>query len=434
MNDAGAVMHPWYRLHSFHGGTMTRVRREDGRRVATALTLLVLSVGPSAIAQQPQVVRSTAPPVWGENPRLIEEVRIGKLDGAEEYLFGRIAGVAVGRDGMIHVADDQVPIIRSYDAQGRFVRNIGRKGGGPGEYEAIGGMRTLADGRLALWDNRNRRITVYGSAGELVDSYRVVSGLFAADIFQVDTAGRFYVRTMLGDLHAGSREGGWIRVSPRGQVMDTIRIPSDPARSESFVLSTASGYDRPFVRDLVTTMSSLGYLITGRNDTYGFDLHRPDAPPLRIERPAPVVPVGRAERAEWLAWADFFERRLANPSSSDPRVISPAPRRVSYTIPDTKPAFSDLRTDSQGRIWVRRYVAAVSNPGPERAAGDQRPRRVWREPPTFDVFEPAGRFLGTVTLPWNAAFHDAQDRQVWATVRGESDEAYVVRFRVETGG
>jgi len=106
---------------------------------------------------------------------------------------------------------------------------------------------------------------------------------------------------------------------------------------------------------------------------------------------------------------------------------------VSYTIPDTKPAFSDLRTDSQGRIWVRLYVAAVSKPGPERRSGDQRPRRVWREPPTFDAFEAGGRFLGTITLPWNAYLHDARDRHIWATVRGESDEAYVVRLRVEPG-
>jgi hypothetical protein len=181
-------------------------------------------------------------------------------------------------------------------------------------------------------------------------------------------------------------------------------------------------------------MSTLGYLITGQNETYAFEQHRPGAPVLRVERSYSPVSLSRAERAEWEAWAGFFQRRAATPTSSDPRVILQAPRRVTYTIPDTKPAFSDLRTDSEGRIWVRRYVAAVSNPGPERQRGDDRPRRVWREPPTFDVFEPAGHFLGTVTLPWNAMFYDAKGRHIWATIRGESDEPYVARFRVESAG
>ena len=402
------------------------------RRTALFAAIVLVTGARRPEAQQPQVVRSTAPAAWGENLRLVEETRIGKLDGADEYLFGSIDGVAVGKAGMIYVADGQVPIIRSYDAQGRFVRNIGRKGGGPGEYENIGGIRTFPDGRLALWDNRNSRLSIFSDTGAYLNGYRVQSGLFAADIFQVDRSGNSYIRTTTSRGHDSRWSFGWVRVTPTGEVRDTIPIPDDSARAQSFVLATASGYDRPFVRELVTTMSSLGYLITGRNDAYAFELHRPGAPVLRIERPGqPVIPLGRGERAEWEAWATSFERREANPTSSNPNVILPAPRRVDYTIPETKPFFSELRTDSQGRIWVRRYVAAVSRPGPARPRGDDRPRREWREPPTFDVFQPDGRFLGTVTLPFNSYMYDAIDRHLWVEVRGDSDESYIVRYRIE---
>ena len=407
-------------------------RRVRARHAAVAISAL-LTLARVPLAQQRQIVRSTQPPAWGGSLRLVEEVRLGSLDGAEEYVFGEVEGVAVGKGGMIYVADVQVPIVRSYDAQGRFVRNIGGKGAGPGEYGAIGGMRTLPDGRLAIWDNRNQRISLYTSEGTFADSYRVVSGLFASDIFQVDTAGRFYVRAMIGEhMQAGERQEGWIRVSAAGRVQDTIPVPVEPTRAASFVLSTPSGYDRPFTRELVSTVSALGYLITGRNDAYAFDQRRPGGPVLRIERAYRALPVSRNERAEWEAWSGFFRRRALNPPPGSP-AVRPMTAAVDYTIPDTKPAYSDLRTDSQGRIWVRRYVAAVSHPGPERAPGDQRPRRVWREQPTFDVFEPAGRFLGTVTLPWTSAFYDAIDRRIWATVRGESDETYVVRYRIDAG-
>jgi hypothetical protein len=161
---------------------------------------------------------------------------------------------------------------------------------------------------------------------------------------------------------------------------------------------------------------------------------RAGAPALRIEREHTPLRLGREERAEWLAWARWFEERAANPTSNDPRVILPAPRQVRYEVPEAKPAFSELRTDSQGRFWVKRYVAAQRRVVREQATPPgtpARPTRSWHEPPTYDVFEPQGRFLGTVTLPWDARFYDARDRQIWATVSGEFGETYVVRYRIE---
>ena len=402
-------------------------------RALVAVALVVVGTRAKADAQPPQVVRSTGAPAWGADLRLVEEVRIGTLDGADEYILGRVGSVAVGRDGVIVVADEQVPVIRMYDARGKFIRNVGRKGGGPGEYEAIGGMRTLPDGRVALWDNRNQRITLFTPAGELAESHRVVSGLFASDIFQVDRTGHFYVRTVVGrPVDGGDWDEGWIRVSPIGKLVDTIPIPKEANAPRSFVLSGPSGYDRPFTPQLVTAMSSNGYLITGHNTTYAFEQHLPNGPVRRIERAYTPVPVARAERGEWEAWASI----LARPAAARPGqpAVRSAPRPASYAIPDIKPAYKDLRTDSQGRIWVRRYVAAQSRPGPERKPGDERPRRVWKEPQTFDVFEAEGTFLGTITLPFDAYLYDAIDRHIWATVRGESDEEYVVRFRIEDGG
>ena len=394
-----------------------------------AAALLIGSVASESVAQQaPQVVRSTSAPLWGPSLRLVEEVRIGRLDGASEYLLGNVTGVAVGRDGVIFVAD-RIPLVRMYDAPGRFIRNVGAKGEGPGEYAAIAGIRTLIDGRLAIWDNRNARIALFTPTGDFATVHRVET---ASDIFQVDRSGRFYVRGVIGRGGGpSSPQLGWIRVSPAGQVVDTLAIPIDSAAAPSFVISTPSGADRPFPRELLSTVSSMGYLITGRNDTYSFDLNRPGAPVLRIERPFTPVRLGRAEKAEWDAWAMFFERLAATPPPATPGMVPLQATRVDYTIPDTKPAYSELRTDSQGRIWVRRYVEAVSSPGPERAPGDARPRRVWREPPTFDVFEPTGQFLGTITLPFNAAVHDAIDRHLWVTIRGDADEPYVVRLRIE---
>ncbi len=96
------------------------------------------------------------------------------------------------------------------------------------------------------------------------------------------------------------------------------------------------------------------------------------------------------------------------------QVAPSAPVRVkSYVIPREKPAFSELRSDADGRIWGadtwRRYRVRVTNANRVTSG----PRRVWKEQPTFDVFESSGRFLASVTLPWNARFEDAKAMSLW---------------------
>ncbi|MDE2754387.1 MAG: 6-bladed beta-propeller, partial [Gemmatimonadota bacterium] len=104
---------------------------------------------------------------------LVEKVRIGSLDGPEEYVFSHINSVAVGESGSMYVADIDLVSIREFGADGRFVREIGRSGEGPGEVLSIAGISVLADGRLATWDRRNRRITTYGADGEYDETIRV---------------------------------------------------------------------------------------------------------------------------------------------------------------------------------------------------------------------------------------------------------------------
>jgi hypothetical protein len=407
------------------------MRCESSVGTAAILTAACFCVR-AAVAQDTLVVRADNPPAWGEDVQLVEEIRIGVLEGQDEYLLGSVGSLAVGHDGMIFVYDGHVPVIRQYDPSGTYVKDVGREGAGPGEYRRVLGMRVLANGQLAIWDPRNVRIAVYDSAGRYVEDHHVPSGLYGANVFFVDTAGNFYVRTI-----DASRRGGQVarrfdpagpivvsgplaytlvRVSPSGQIVDSVPLPiEEPARA--FVLATAEGYRGPFVEELCYTWSPQGYLIVGHNSRYTFDLQLPDSSVRRIERSYEPVRASRDERSQWEAWAEFFARR---PSAEK---FGPIPRE--------KPAYRALSVDEDGRIWVNRYSQAVKHDVAPRAAGDERPLYAWREPPTFDVITPEGDFLGTVVLPANTSLHVRRGMQVWGVQRGEFDEEYVVRYRIE---
>ncbi len=341
----------------------------------------------------------------------VEELRIGSMEGEDEYVFGRASHVAVGKSGEIFVADSQVPVIRMYDEDGNFVRNVGREGRGPGEYINLGGMRTFPDGRLAVWDQGNARITVYDENGDFSENHYVSASLHAADIFETGHDGSFYVQSALRispDLP--NWKFGWLKVSPEGVLQDTIRVPfDDEDRPLSFVLFTSSGEAYAFIERPLFSMSPLGYLITGHNKEYAFELNVPDSSVERIERDFTPVELKPEEKRQWEAWVRYYG--------------------VNNTIPDTKPAYKKILTDSQGRIWIGRYVEAEyteENIGPHFG-----PESRWWEPPTFDLFLPGGSFDATVVLPFEANFRDAKDNHVWAIATGEFDEQYVVRYRLE---
>ncbi len=392
----------------------------------------ILMGAPALLAQDTIVVRADNPPVWGKNLQLVEEIRIGQLDGPEEYLFGSVDGIAVDRDGILYVADGQEPIIRRYDRDGRFLGNIGGNGGGPGEFFRIRGIAVLSTGDLAVWDPRNLRVSIFHPSGDFARSVRVTTSLNTANPFQVDTAGHFYVKASIFSRPPPSNEiptSCWLHVSPDGEILDSIPIPPKHPGVDSFVLATPFGYQGPFTEETGSALSPLGYLVVGLNTDYSLSRSLPDGRVLRIERGYSPTPVSSDEKAQWEAWSDWFESRpVPEGMVSESRANYPP-------IPDQKPAYRGFWADQEGRIWVHRYVEAEFHARtPEQVASrKERPRPYfeWREPPVWDVIDPRGTYLGTIRTPENGWIGAATGEFLWVVERGELDVESVVRYRIE---
>lgn len=101
-------------------------------------------------------------------------VEIGELNGRPATTFGEIESVAVDSDGRIYVLDQMAREIRVFDAEGRHVQTVGRKGGGPGEYLEPRGL-TLMRGQLLVLDARQMRVSSYGITDSLeyIDETRI---------------------------------------------------------------------------------------------------------------------------------------------------------------------------------------------------------------------------------------------------------------------
>ncbi|MBD3617250.1 MAG: 6-bladed beta-propeller [Gracilimonas sp.] len=346
-----------------------------------------------------------------------EELRIGTIDGEFEYIFARISDLALGADGTIFVTDSPAgdPVVRLFDENGSFIKYVGRDGRGPGEYGRIGGIGSFPDGRLAIWDIGNQRINVYEPNGDFAESFLVTSGLHSSyKTFEVDHEGNFYLKVMFFDRNNPQSNmnppKAWYKISPTGELVDTLHVPQgEEDYPQSFVIFTDAGAGYPFNTQMLENFSSSGHVITAVNNQYEIVLHKEDGPVL-IQREYSPLEVTSEEEEQW----ENFKKRFTSGGYN-----------IESSIPDKKPPFKELLTDSQGRIWVWRYTKAQPVDGGIFSSRIQ----VW-EPPVFDVFNPDGSFYGNVTLPMGAVFLEAKDDKVWAVFTDEDKTEYVVRYKL----
>jgi sugar lactone lactonase YvrE len=387
---------------------------------ALALLVFLLSQFSPAFTQDVRTVVADNEPFWGSEIELVEEVRIGVLDGDPEYTFGWIADMAMGPDGSIFVVEGQGPVVRKYAPDGKYLHDIGREGEGPGEYKGYPEIAITPDDYLALVDGGNRRVTFYDLDGNHVSDWPLPADLLRASKLTVDTAGNLWVETMTMDRERP--EWDWprsmVKFSPTGDRLASIPIPSEGRGPGAWVLASPAGYMWPFIEIVSSAFSPHGYLVSGSNRDYSFDLLKDEGPVLRVERDREPVKLNNEERSQWEQWGQFFVKQ--RPSSE-----------TLTDIPKEKPAFRELVVDEDGRIWVDRYVKAEHRDRAPREAGDERPLLTWFEPRTFDVFEAAGNFLGTVVLPRDTYIHCRRGMFLLGERTGDLDVVTVVRYRIE---
>ncbi len=117
---------------------------------------------PSALGVAGIACLALTPPAQGQ--------RIQELVEAESVFpepFSRIAGLRELADGRLVIADQLERHISFLDFAAGTMHEIGRRGGGPGEYETPGALLPLPDDHTLLVDMGNMRLTRITPDGEL---------------------------------------------------------------------------------------------------------------------------------------------------------------------------------------------------------------------------------------------------------------------------
>ncbi len=379
---------------------------------ATAVTLLPLLVG--CVESRPDewrgsidtlqngvvLVHNPSTGAWDSASawRLVEDLRIGAVEGTGPDVLGNVIALEVDAEGRIFVLESQAKEIRVFGRDGVFVRSFGREGAGPGEFKSGFGMAWDPEGRLWVADAGNARYAAFDTAGQYITQRRR-----PASFHRVPFPGGFDRAGGLYDtgLDASSGEETMIRLAPEPESIDTFPLPED--EGERFEIPQRVSVVVPFGASLVWRFDPRGYLWHGMNDSYRIVQQRMGGDTVRfIEREYTPIPVTAAERTEAIERLEWFTRQGGT--------IEPS------RIPGEKPAFRNITVDDAGYLWVRL------------------PTREGEQGSVFDVFDPEGRYLGSVrsdvTLPLYQPLLIRRDL-LYAVVTDELDVPHVVRMKIE---
>jgi len=362
------------------------------------------------------VVRTISGSAWGDRVRLVEELRIGTLEGEGPAAFGRAEYGAVFPDGVIAVFDAAIPAIQLFGPDGKFLRTIGREGSGPGEYRNRSyGLFVDRESVLTMFDARNNRLNRWKEDGSILPAWSVqFVPPTAIQAVHFDSLGQTFIKASVFPRLGGPREYGLVRFDRLGNLVDTSFAPA------------IAGEVAPV--GTVAYLSPAKFWIRGRTGSWisafsgNYALFATEGSrTVRMERVLSRVSVEAGERENYTRLAEFGRQRTDG--------LAPM-----WPVPDTKPYFRWVLSDGDGRIWLQlRSKATHVEPRQltQPVGTPQAPPLEWVERSIWDAFRKDGTYLGQIDLPPLSYIVEARGDKIWAVVIGEDQEQYIVRYRLE---
>jgi hypothetical protein len=279
----------------------------------------------------------------------------GEAAGPGQDLY-RVSGALRLGDGRVVVANGGTPELRFFDAAGNLLSTAGRRGEGPGEFQAIGWLSAGAADTLFVFDHRAFRMTLLGPDGAFLRDFvvggaataavpfgRFADGAWAARLFLTLTPNEIAQGLHRPDLVA-------VRLDGQGNVTDTIgRFPG----VERWIRVAGAGGQITSVEVVTPLFGRTPYHAVADGDQ--LIVANQDEPELQVRGPdgalRRIIRTGRAREPITDAHRNaLIEKRLAG----TPEAERTARRTALAALPaeGTVPPYGALLLDRGGNLWL----------------------------------------------------------------------------------
>jgi hypothetical protein len=322
-----------------------------------------------------KVIKNPAESLYGEiKLELEEDLSIGNEED-ENYLFYRAGDIQVDTDGNIYVLDSGNHRLQVFDKDGKYLRTIGKRGQGPGEFNAPSSLQLDDEtGNIFVKDNMLRKIIIFEKQGKYIDK-DILLVEFLID-FCLDSDGCIWGKFTLPGIDTRSIK----KITLTGKVEKTlVEIPYYVNRillSSSKVGNTKYGegifFNHGYEDDLFLSQVDNHTFIYGHSKKYELvAVDKSGKTLFKIRKDEPPIKITKSER-------DRIINRIKGNIMKQGHYVPD----VSLKFPDYMAYFYSITTDDRSQIYVRKNpVSRESNTIHE-----------------YDVFNKEGRYIYKINL------------------------------------
>ncbi len=346
--------------------------------------------------------------------RFVQELVLDEKSMPDGVMFVGPSDLAVDSGGRVYIVDFSDNNLKLLDAAGKFLKIVGRKGQGPGEFSMPTDI-AVSGGRLAVWDMGNRRLSLFTLNGDFIKSEDAAAftarpwklGALPSDGFVLETEKIFF------NEPDRPQECSIDTLSPELKTKKAVYRQAVLRNKYRRQGSVTFNVIQPFGADVYWDVMLDGRIVIGYSDKYEIAVFNADGTEeLRFEHPYEPVKVSAEDEKNFFDGMSYTEGGAVKRGAP--------PHIVKNTIfPKFKAAFDALLVDSDGNILVHQY-----------------PRKKGEGYRYFDAFDARGKFLSRVHVEGDVLFPSALRRSpivdgaFWAVDYDSEDSPRIAKYRI----
>ncbi|MDH5466482.1 MAG: 6-bladed beta-propeller [Candidatus Aminicenantes bacterium] len=322
-----------------------------------------------------KIIQNPGDPLYGEIKfELEEDLCIGN-ENDENFLFYRIRDIQVDTDGNIYVLDSGNHRLQVFDKNGKYLRTIGKRGQGPGEFNTPLCLQLDDEtGNIFVTDYMSMTIIIFEKEGKYIDK----------DIHHAELLHDFYVDSdgcIWGKFSLPGIDSRFIKkVTLTGKVENTFaeipyyvnRIKLSSSKVGNTPYMVGYFFTHGYEYDLFLSQVDNHTFVYGYSKEYkliAFDNNGDTLFMIKKDEPPKEITKNEKDRIINQNKGDLMKKGYYVPE-------------ISIKFPDYMPYFYSIITDNKGRIYVRKNpVSRESNTNHE-----------------YDVFNKEGRYIYKIRL------------------------------------
>jgi hypothetical protein len=357
-----------------------KLNRKGGKVIKQRVVCLALGLFLSFICGWGQ----QRPSLSGVKSKKLEITEVSAISDSslpENIVLEIPVSISLHGNGDIFVCDGKAADVKRFDASGKFLRTIGRRGQGPGEFSAPS-MVHVSENCLVVWDRSTRKLSLLTRTGRFLKALSLAQARegYPMQIRSLPD-GKFVIETeRFNAQDERSLQECLIGLySSQMELIKTLYVRA-VARFRPIFNPGYAEVHQPFNPRVYWDVTPDGNVVIGCSDKYEIEIHDPEKGKLQTFS-GKYVPVKTNKEDQEEYFSQMNVSFVTKDGQRTTRKGAPAYIISNTFFPRYKPAFDSLRADSEGNIWVHTY----------RESREEEKR-------TFDAFSGQGEFLGKIEI------------------------------------